>query len=124
MSFGRVESHYLVGAASPSGHSISSHSSEEPSPSLCEWAARTRTRAKHEDSHSAEPSRHLIVRQAFFGSASACYLPQSTCGSPQRPRFAGRLLRFSLMPGTHTRVLDGMPATYLTPSAVSVVANL
>ena len=63
MLLGNVESQYLVGAASPFGHSISSHSSGssrvQPSP-----RARTRTRAKRERKGSAEPSRHVIVCHA------------------------------------------------------------
>jgi hypothetical protein len=63
---------YLVGASSPLGHSIKSHSSGRLSASLSLLgAARTRTRAKREDSQSAVPSRHRILRQARFGRLSA-----------------------------------------------------
>src|SRR5208283_3878995 len=57
------ESQYLVGAASPRGHSISNVSSGRAAAALI-GAVRTRTRAKRERSGSAEPSRHVMVRQA------------------------------------------------------------
>src|SRR5450432_3023980 len=72
-----VESQYLVGSFSPSGHSISSHSSARHSASWSSrCATRTRTRAKREDNRSAVPSRHLIVRQACFGRSSASFLAE------------------------------------------------
>src|SRR3981081_1177761 len=50
MSSRRVDMQYLVGASSPLGHSIKSHSSGRLSASLSLLgAARTRTRAKRED---------------------------------------------------------------------------
>src|SRR5262249_19213891 len=70
MSFGSVENQYLVGSSSPSGHSISSHSSGRQLLRLSSpWAARTRTRANREESASAAPSRQLTVRQALAGRA-------------------------------------------------------
>src|SRR5947208_15439166 len=58
MSGGTVASQYLAGSASPSGHSISSHSSSRGSAlHSSRWAARTRTRAKREVSAPALPSR-------------------------------------------------------------------
>src|SRR5215467_5340733 len=71
---GRFESQYLVGTASPGGHSINSVSSGRPAapssrvPLL--GAVRTRTRAKRDVSFSAEPSRQVMVRQACFGKRS------------------------------------------------------
>jgi hypothetical protein len=58
----QCESQYLVGSASPSGHSISSHSGDSFSGTSLLCPTRTRTRAKREDSQSAEPSRQLTVR--------------------------------------------------------------
>ena len=70
---GSVESQYLVGAASPLGHSISSHSFFGfLGPSLL-GATATRTRAKREDNQSFVPSRHLIVRHAFVGKPRASF---------------------------------------------------
>jgi hypothetical protein len=42
---------------------------EPPAPLL--GAMRTRTRAKRERSGAPEPSRHVMVRQAWFGRPSA-----------------------------------------------------
>src|SRR5437773_812791 len=72
----RFESQYLVGAASPSGHSISSVSSARPAAPLI-GAMRTRTRAKRERSEAAVPSRQVIVRQACCGRPSASALTLS-----------------------------------------------
>jgi hypothetical protein len=67
-----VESQYLVGSSSPSGHSINSHSSGLIVGRLSSrWAPRTRTRANRDDSISALPSPHLIVRQARLGCLRA-----------------------------------------------------
>ena len=55
------ESQYLVGAASPCGHSISNVSAGRAAAPLI-GAVRTRTRAKRERSGSAGPSRHVMVR--------------------------------------------------------------
>jgi hypothetical protein len=57
----------LVGAASPTGHSTSNHSCDSNSGISWLCPTRTRTRAKREESRSAEPSRHRIVRQACLG---------------------------------------------------------
>src|SRR5262245_19832820 len=83
---GRFESQYLVGAASPGGHSINSVSSGRPAapssraPLL--GAVRTRTRAKRDVSFSAEPSRQVMVRQAGFGKRSATVFTLTrSCGS-------------------------------------------
>src|SRR5207244_12262343 len=78
MSCGSVESQYLVGSCSPLGHSINNHSSGRLSLRLkSRRAARTRTRAKREDSCSAVPSRHAIVRQARLGKPSASSLTET-----------------------------------------------
>src|ERR1700746_3540826 len=66
----RFESQYLVGAASPGGHSISNVSLGRPA-ALRPGAVRTRRRAKRELSGAAEPSRQVMVRQACFGRESA-----------------------------------------------------
>src|ERR1700679_2426064 len=75
VSSGKVESQYFVGAFSPSGHSMRSHSSG--------WgverrqsreAGRIRTAAKREDKVSLEPSRHGTMRQASSGSPIASVL--------------------------------------------------
>src|SRR5215471_17032147 len=60
------ESQYLVGAVSPSGHSISNVSCGRAAAPVL-GAVRTCTRAKRERSGAAEPSRHVMVRQAWFG---------------------------------------------------------
>src|SRR5918994_2830150 len=108
---GRVDSKYLLGSFPPSAHSITSHSSGRSSARRgwpCE--TRTRTRAKREDSRSAVPSRHLIVRQACLGRPSASCLTsigRRSASSP-RTRFGGRPLpvRFfgggGFVPGAHT----------------------
>src|SRR6267154_2425425 len=64
MSWGRVESQYFVGSFSAFGHSTSNHSCSPVAPRR---AARTRTRAKREESRPLEPSRHVTVRQASTG---------------------------------------------------------
>src|SRR5438445_8336819 len=81
---GSVESQYLVGSASPSGHSINSHSGDSFSGIRLLYPTRTRTRAKREDSWSAEPSRHVTVRQACFGRPSATFLAETSSGSSRR----------------------------------------
>src|ERR1700687_1331053 len=89
MFFGKVESQYLVGSSSPSGHSITS-------PSFAAFSARswldatlTRTRANREDSHSLVPSRHLIVHHAFARSRSATSLTEiALAASPRAPSSA------------------------------------
>src|ERR1700710_1461398 len=82
---GSVESQYLVGSASPSGHSINSHSGDSFSGISLLYPTRTRTRAKREDSWPAEPSRHVTVRQACFGRPSATFLAETSSGSSRRP---------------------------------------
>src|ERR1700730_10025854 len=80
MLSGRVESQYFVGALSPLGHSINSHSSGRRSlrlPSL--HATRIRTRAKREDRRSAVPSRHSTLCQARFGKLNASSLTEIGC---------------------------------------------
>src|SRR5881398_1845195 len=105
-----VESQYLVGSASPSGHSISSHSGTSNSGISWLCPTPTRTRAKREDSQSAEPSRHLIVRQARLGRAnlgraSASSLAEIRSGSSRRPvLFSGLPRRFGPAPDGHIKV--------------------
>src|ERR1700692_1403700 len=74
---GNVESQYLVGSSSPSGHSIKRHSSGRLSVS-CEsrCVTQTRARANRGDSRSAAPSRHLIVRQTRLGRQRASSLTE------------------------------------------------
>jgi len=61
----RLDSQYLVGSASPLGHSISSHSSGQGS---LRWvspcAGRTRRAAKRDARSPRLPSRQLTRRQA------------------------------------------------------------
>src|SRR6202161_2578585 len=83
--YGSVESQYLVGSVSPSGHSINSHSGDSFSGISLLYPTRTRTRAKREDSWPAEPSRHVTVRQACFGRPSATFLAETSSGSSRRP---------------------------------------
>src|SRR5580693_9282385 len=69
VSSGRVESQYFVGSFSPSGHSMSSHSSGWGVETFqSREAGRIRTAAKREDKVSLEPSRHGTMRQASSGS--------------------------------------------------------
>src|SRR6202162_4025983 len=85
MFSGSVESQYFVGSASSSGHSINSHSGDSSLGISLLYPTRTRTRAKREDSWSAEPSRHVTVRQACFGRPSATFLAETSSGSSRRP---------------------------------------
>src|SRR6202050_4700679 len=96
MFSGSVESQYLVGCASPSGHSINSHSGDSLSGISLLYPTRTRTRAKREDSWPAEPSRHVTVRQACFGRPSATFLAETSSGSSRRPVL---FIGFFLPPG-------------------------
>src|SRR5258707_2909292 len=101
----RRQRQYLVGAASPSGHSTSNHSCDSNSGISWLCPTRTRTRAKRDDSHSAEPSRHRIVRQACLGRSSASCLTEIRSGSSRRTVLFSRLpLRFGPAPGGHTRI--------------------
>src|SRR5947209_13317598 len=100
-----VESQYLVGSASPSGHSISSHSCNSNSGISWLCPTPTRTRAKREDSQSAEPSRHLIVRQARLGRPSVTSLAEVRSGSSRRPvLFSGLPRRFGPVPDRHIKL--------------------
>src|SRR6185312_1379557 len=81
---GSVESQYLVGSASPSGHSTSSHSGDSVLGISLLYPTRMRTRAKREDSPSAEPYRHVTMRQAPFGRPSATFLAETRSGSSRR----------------------------------------
>src|SRR6478672_2621586 len=109
---GNVESQYLVGSDSPSGHSINNHSGDSFSGTSLLCPTPTRTRAKREDSHSAEPSRHLTVRQARFGRPSATSLAEISSGSSRRPvLFSGLPFRRGPVPDCHIKVFGKMPAT-------------
>src|ERR1700730_6046824 len=102
---GSVDSQYLVGAASPGGHSISNHSGDSNSGKSWLCATRTRTRAKRDDNHSAEPSRRRIVCQAALGGSRAICLAEIRSGSSRRPvLLIGLPLRFGPVPGGHTRI--------------------
>ena len=73
---------------------------------------RTRTRAKREDSWSAEPSRHVTVRQACFGRPSATFLAETSSGSSRRPvLFIGLSIRRGPLPGAHIKIVGTMPTT-------------
>src|SRR5947208_6860183 len=100
-----VESQYLVGSGSPSGHSISNHSCNSNSGISWLCPTPTCTRAKREDSQSAEPSRHLIVRQARLARPSATSLAEVRSGSSRRPvLFGGLPRRFGPAPDGHIKV--------------------
>src|ERR1700674_1742879 len=101
MLSGKVDSQYLVGSSSPSGHSISSHSLAGFTERSWLDATRTRTRANREDSHSFVPSRHLIMRHAFARSPTASSLTEIASGASRRPFFGARPGR---LPGAHTNV--------------------
>src|SRR6202521_5041405 len=101
MFFGSVESQYLVGSSSPSGHSISSHSLAGFTERSWLDATLTRTRANREDSHSFVPSRHLIVCHAFARSRNATSLTEIALAAARRPFFGARPSRVR---GAHTRV--------------------
>src|ERR1700676_4398357 len=90
MLFGSVESQYLVGSSSPSGHSISSHCLAGFS--ACWWldATLTSTRATPEAHHSLVPSRHLIVRHAFARSPSPTSLTEIALAASRRPFLRAR----------------------------------
>ena len=78
VSSGKVESQYLVGSRSASGHSISSHSSGCGAVSLpSRVAGRIRTAAKREVRVWLEPSRQDTSRQASFGSVVASALAET-----------------------------------------------
>src|SRR6266436_2543941 len=101
MFLGKVESQYFVGASSPSGHSISSHSLLGfPGRSWLD-ATCTRTRANREDSQSLVPSRHLMVRHALARRESARSLTEVALGASRRPFLGTRPGR---TPGFHTKV--------------------
>jgi hypothetical protein len=75
---GRLESQYLLGSASPLGHSTSSHSSGQGS--LRFWsrcAGRTRSAAKREASAVLLPSRQVTLRQARAGRPSASFFAET-----------------------------------------------
>src|ERR1700746_2391268 len=88
----RFESQYLVGAASPGGHSISSVSSGRLAAPLM-GAVRTRTRAKREVSCWAAPFRQVMVRQAWGGrlSASSLALTRTSGSVTARSLTLGRM---------------------------------
>src|SRR6266700_2131374 len=67
---GSVDSQQWRGSASPCGHSISSHSSWR---ARLPFAARTRTRAKRDESLPLVPSRQLTVRQLCGATARATF---------------------------------------------------
>src|SRR5690348_14272310 len=109
---GNVESQYLAGSVSPSGHSISSHSGDSFSGTSLLCPTPTRTRAKRDDNHSAEPSRHFTVRQARFGRPRITSLAEIRSGSSRRPvLFSGLPFRLGPAPDRHIKVFGKMPAT-------------
>src|ERR687885_2592830 len=87
----RLESQYLVGSASPLGHSISSHSSGQGSlRSVSPCAGRTRRAAKRDASSPRLPSRQLTRRQAEAGRLVANSRVETGLWSPLQPRAGGR----------------------------------
>src|SRR5690242_5513116 len=118
MSGERVANQYLAGSASPSGHSISSHSSSRGSVRhSLRWAARTRTRAKREVSAPALPSRQETVSHLAAGRPNASALTLTGWYSLLRRISFGRRPRpdqgsggSGAVPGGHTEVCGGIPA--------------
>ena len=119
ISSAKLASQYLVGSFSFSGHSISSHSSARGRLSLVSrWAARTRWRAKREDSCSALPSRQATICQASLGRLRASALAligwrslsrcNRVCGRPRPDRVCGSK---GAAPGGQTVVVVRIPAT-------------
>src|SRR4051794_3946343 len=103
MSADSVDNQYLVGSASPTGHSISNHSSNSCSGKSWLCPTRTRTRAKRDDSRSLDPSRQSIVHHSLLGKSSASFLAEIRSGSSRRPvLLSGLPLRFGPVPGGHT----------------------
>src|SRR3972149_6035729 len=70
IDLGRFDSQYLVGAFSPWGHSISSHSGSGRCWAAA-WSTVTRTRAKRDCNGSLVPSRQHTVPHAEAGNAKA-----------------------------------------------------
>src|SRR5215213_4778791 len=116
---GRVENQYLVGSFSPSGHSISSHSSGQGcahQSSRC--AGRTRTVAKRDVSDVLLPSRQVTLCQACAGSPLARSLGETGLWSASRrislggrPRPLQGLGGSGVVPGGHRLTDDCTPAT-------------
>src|SRR3990172_13049043 len=116
---GSVDNQYFVGSASPRGHSISNHSSGRGAARCSSrWAGRTRSRVKRERIVPRVPSRHVTVRHAVVGSATASCLRlrgggvgggRPHVGGRPRPvhRFGGR----GASPGGHAVV------SFFTPTA-------
>src|SRR5215204_4562038 len=103
---GRVESQYLVGSFSLSGHSISSHSSGQGcarQSSRC--AGRTRTAAKRDVSDVLLPSRQVTLCQAWAGIPLARSLAETGLWSASR--------RISL--GGRPRPLQGLGGSGVVP---------
>src|SRR6266571_4251743 len=100
MLLGKVESQYLVGSFSPSGHSISNHSFVGSLGRSWPDATWTRTRANREDSHSLVPSRHWMMCQALARSPRARSLTETVSGASRCPFFGARLGR---LPGFQQR---------------------
>jgi len=69
---GNVENQYLLGSASPLGHSISNHSAACGSArQVSRCAGRTRTAANRDRRFFFTPSRQVIYFQAIAGSSCA-----------------------------------------------------
>src|SRR4051812_48981785 len=131
VSGGRVASQYLAGSVSPSGHSISSHSSSRSSVRhSSRWAARTRTRAKREVSAPALPSRQQIVCQPAAGRPGASVLTLTGwCSASRRMSWGGRPRPHhgsggsGAVPGGHTEVCDGIPGDIGQPQSADRLAQ-
>src|ERR1700709_609816 len=88
MFSGSVESQYFVGSFSPWAQSIKSHFAVRGLPPR---AARTRTRAKRDESRSTLPSRQPIVRQARLGKPHPTRLTETgLCLALRRGRVGRR----------------------------------
>jgi hypothetical protein len=106
-------------AATPSGDSISSHSSGAGSLGLASlWAGRTRHRVNREDSGVLLPSRHLICCQpSAESSRPSVFADTGRCVASRRNRWPGRPRperdagANGASPGRQTIVVGRMPAT-------------
>ena len=117
---GRVESQYLAGSASPSGHSISSHSSghgslrcqvatggAHPNPGKARGSRRVRALAPGDRLASLAGQverQRLDPDRTMLGVAAQ---PLRRPAAARRPRLGGS----GAVPGGQTEVCGGMPAT-------------
>src|ERR1700688_3562215 len=79
ISAGSVESQYLVGSASPSGHSITNHSCDSDSRISRLCPTPTRSRANREDSHPGLLSFSLVTRIGSYAIQKPLIVLESGC---------------------------------------------